>query len=51
MTDLGEQQALLDKVSATYRRSSRQDDLLRLYFVKAVEPWYLLPDAPGDWLF
>jgi 2-polyprenyl-3-methyl-5-hydroxy-6-metoxy-1,4-benzoquinol methylase len=38
-TGLDEQQALLDKVSASYRRSSRQDDLLRQYFVKAIEPW------------
>jgi 2-polyprenyl-3-methyl-5-hydroxy-6-metoxy-1,4-benzoquinol methylase len=36
---LSAQQALLENVAASYRRDSRQDDLMRIHCVRAAEPW------------
>lgn len=37
--DLQSQQALLEQVTATYRRGSPQDDVMRKLCIRAIEPW------------
>lgn len=37
--DLQSQQALLERVTSTYRRHSLQDDVMRKLCIRAIEPW------------